>query len=185
MNTKPTSLFALFDAARMGVAMTDAKERFPERFATLYRGESAKNLADFAPYLFWFDAADSTLKDWFPANGWGKSWGVFLRSRTSVEELYRHFRRYLIIADETGRELYFRFYDPRVLREFLLTCTSTQLTEFFGPVQQFFMEDEDPNFSLCFWLEAGQLNCRRVNKEVDSEFAFLTSPSPAGNTPLF
>lgn len=35
----------------------------------------------------------------------------------------------------------FRFYDPRVLRLYLPTCTSTELEQVFGPVGTFFTED--------------------------------------------
>ena len=33
-----------------------------------------------------------------------------------VDELRRHLRRFLLVKDESGRQLYFRYYDPRVLR---------------------------------------------------------------------
>jgi hypothetical protein len=40
--------------------------------------------------------------------------------------------------------MYFRFYDPRVLRSFLPTCTEPECAEFFGPIGRFVMEAEQP-----------------------------------------
>jgi len=39
--------------------------------------------------------------------------------------------------------LYFRFYDPRVLRVFIPSCTDQQLIQFYGPIRRFWMENED------------------------------------------
>jgi hypothetical protein len=51
---------------------------------------------------------------------------------------------------EDGRELYFRFYDPRVLRVFLPTCTLQQTAEFFGPVSSYLVEGEQASILLTF-----------------------------------
>ena len=83
--------------------------------------------------------------------------------------MYKHFRKFLIVQAEDGMELYFRFYDPRVLRIFLPTCTRNQLIEFFGPVQKHIMEDEDPSYALIFSLENGILRKERVKLTTDEE----------------
>lgn len=49
-----------------------------------------------------------------------------------------------------GREVYFRYYDPRVLRLFLPTCTPEEINTFFGPVACFLMEAEEPDILLQF-----------------------------------
>ena len=41
-----------------------------------------------------------------------------------------------------GKQVYFRFYDPTVLRQFLPACLSKEAREFFGPVRSFLMETE-------------------------------------------
>ncbi len=45
--------------------------------------------------------------------------------------------------DESGKKLFFRYYDPRILRAYLPSCTSTELAEFFGPVGRFLLEGRD------------------------------------------
>ena len=41
-----------------------------------------------------------------------------------------------------GTPLYFRYYDPRVLRIFLPTCSAAQLKQMFGPVDAFLAESD-------------------------------------------
>jgi hypothetical protein len=73
-------------------------------------------------------------------NGWGNSWGVFLRTETSIRELRRHLRGFLRVRDEAGRRMIFRYYDPRVLRAYLPTCWPEELETVFGPVESYLME---------------------------------------------
>jgi len=43
-----------------------------------------------------------------------------------------------------NKKVLFRFYDPRVLRVFLPTCTSKEVLEFFGPITRYVLEGEEP-----------------------------------------
>ena len=163
MEIAPT-VFALFDAARMGPWMEQAKEIHPAH-ASLYRGRSEAVLAPFAPHLFRFDS-DTELSRWFFTHGWGQAWGIFCCSSASADELLRHFRRFLKVGLEDGKPFYFRFYDPRVLRGFLPTCGAEQLRLFFGLIDYFWVEDEDPDFGLYYWFDAerGELVTHRVSR---------------------
>jgi hypothetical protein len=87
-----------------------------------------------------------------------------------MKHLYKHFRKFLIVKTEEGDELYFRFYDPRVLRIFLPSCDKEQLKEFFGPVSYFVCEDEDPGTGLIFSLEKNVLKTEKVTKEAVMNF---------------
>lgn len=153
------SEFSLIDAAR-------AKNNLPRlqlcnaHNTSLYRGRSEEALADFAPYLFSFQSKTDFSKLYFE-KGWGDAWGILLLSDTTFEELYKHFRKFLIVKTEEGKELYFRFYDPRVLRIFLPTCNKEQLKDFFGPVKQFFTEDADANYGIRWWLENAEIKSER------------------------
>jgi hypothetical protein len=44
----------------------------------------------------------------------------------------------------SGERVYFRFYDPRVMRVFLPACTPEDTTQFFGPIQNYLVEDRTP-----------------------------------------
>lgn len=155
----------------MGAHMAHARAMTPQH-TSLYKGDSEKDLADFAPYIFSLNRGND-LVSWLLEAGWGNSWGVFLQTTEPGSALVRHFRQFLMVTLDTGEEAYFRFYDPRVLRAFLPTCSTRQLREFFGPVQQFFMEDEDPDFGIFFWLESGHLQSKRVGREkIESQFTY-------------
>ena len=73
-------------------------------------------------------------------DGWGRSWGVFLKIRDPAN-LRHHLRKFLKVRDEQGRKLLFRYYDPRVLRIFLPTVDAEQCAEVFGPIAAWLPED--------------------------------------------
>lgn len=133
--------YILLDSARMESEMATARELNPDH-TCLYEGDSEKFLSVVAPWLFDFDP-HSDFANWIANNAQSNDWGIFLRSSAEPIKVYRHLRKFLIISIEDGRELYFRFYDPRVLRVFLPTCDRDQLKEFFGPIEAFIAEDEN------------------------------------------
>lgn len=160
----------ILDAARMGGQIDEAKEQ-NKSHDSLYRGGSEESLAAVAPYLFEF-SCPASFSDWYLEAGWGNAWGILLRSSRPMQELHKHFRKFLLLKTEEGQELYFRFYDPRALRIFLPTCDAGQIREFFGPIDYFIMEDKDPAFALCFRHKSGILKQERIKLE---ELSFATS----------
>ena len=134
-------LFAVMDSARDPNIPIELRRKGAE-FTSLYRGEPEESLSSVAPYLVSLDPK-SELMRWLLTNGWGNSWGIFLVSAASLATLRRHFRHFLLVHDTAGSELYFRFYDPRVLRTFLPTCTGTETKRVFGPVGVYLLEAEN------------------------------------------
>lgn len=108
-------------------------------YECLFTGEIPYDLAEAAPYLVHL-RREASFTRWVLEEGWGKSFGIFAWSRADLETLRRHFRRLLQATDEQGRKLYFRYYDPRVLRVYLPTCTVEELREVFGPVGRLLVE---------------------------------------------
>jgi hypothetical protein len=138
---------ALIDAARtfgLPAFVTASKLRTE----SLYDGESAEQLRDFAPYLV--ELGDPEVTRLLFENGWGRAWGIYLCCAESFDHLRRHLRRFLRVKAENGEEMFFRFYDPRVLRVFLPECTPQERDRFFGPVTAFAMESEDGQTCLTF-----------------------------------
>ncbi len=163
-----TNYSVILDAARLEREILNALELNPEGIS-LYKGQPEEDLSDVAPYLFSCIEKPQFL-NWAFNNGWGKAWGVFALANNDFNALHRHFRRFLMVKTEDGLQLYFRFYDPRVLRIFLPTCDSMQLREFFGPVSKFVCEDEDPEFALIFFHDNTKLITQRVPaKEIFNE----------------
>jgi hypothetical protein len=155
--------YILLDAARVGEQMDKAKELNTQNHG-LYNKKGEEYLRTVAPYLFSFNENDEFI-NWFKTEGWGSSWGVLINSRANMEQLNAHFRNHITAKTEDSEEFYFRFYDPRVLRVFLPTCSLFQLKEFFGPVSSFTCEHEDQQFAIKFWLENGQLRSHKMPAE--------------------
>ena len=133
--------FILLDAARCGVeAIARARTLSTAAGDSLYELNPRKEaLRDVSPHLF---ASEPALHDWFWENGGGRSWGIQCVTDAGFQECRRHFRRFLLVKTEEGRTVYFRFYDPRVLRVFLPTCDRKQILDFFGPIHYFITEGE-------------------------------------------
>jgi hypothetical protein len=134
----PPSVYAVLDGARddrIYRAVYDSRLDYE----CLFAGELSYEISLAAPYLVHLEARTAFTR-WLIEEGWGKSFGIFAWSRADTETLRRHFRRLLQIMDEDGRRLYFRYYDPRVLRLYLPTCTADEVREVLGPVGRLLAE---------------------------------------------
>ena len=133
------SLYVILDGARnIQIPLTVRDSELEHD--SLYRGRSEEELWGVAPYLVRCEQGSEFFR-WLLREGWGNSWGIFLTSTASLEDLRKHFRQFLIVQLEDDKEVYFRFYDPRVLRVYLPTCTPEESKEFFGVVRQYLIED--------------------------------------------
>ncbi|MFI8226004.1 DUF4123 domain-containing protein [Pseudomonas sp. NPDC085632] len=133
-------VYALLDAARDPRIESLVRSSGAE-FSCLYAGELAPSLSAAAPYLLHLDPQQAhtwrLLED-----SWGQSWGIFVTApaQVSLDELRGHFRTLLRVTDPEGNLLVFRFYDPRVLRVYLPTCTPQERAAMFGPASQLITE---------------------------------------------
>jgi pSer/pThr/pTyr-binding forkhead associated (FHA) protein len=159
LRQSPQPLFAILDAARDPIIYARLLE-CPERHQSLYEGIEGETLALVAPYLVALPPESPFLVRLIE-EGWGKSWGVYLTSDRPFVELRKHLRRFLTVTKE-GKELLFRFYDPRVLRPFLPGCSAEELEKYFGATRSFLVEGADPEVLLRFEREAGRLKVREV-----------------------
>ena len=126
--------YALLDAARDPGVRAFIIEHAPDG-QSLYAGFD-EDLIDVAPYLV---ALTPERIDELVPWAWGNNWGIFIRSDATIDEVRRHFRTFLIV-DLEGEQVYFRFYDPRVLHVYLPTCNPSEWREFFGAVNAFVTE---------------------------------------------
>ena len=155
-----TTVYAILDGASV--------PKLPQTLASLeveaeclYRGELEPDMAQVAPYLA-VVPFDHPFTDWLLQEGWGKHWGVFAISRANLRTLRMHLRTFLKVYGPDLKPLYFRYYDPRVLRAYLPTCNDQELQTVFGPVLRYLMEAEDPGTLLKFWIESGECKSEKV-----------------------
>jgi hypothetical protein len=125
-------LYAILDACDAPVVPRKAKELGEEKAVSLYRGEPEEDYWAIAPYLI---SVDPSVLDWIASTLWEEPWGIFLIADANLGELRTHFRRFLTVCLPDGENVYFRFYDPRVVQQFLPTCNHAELREFYGPVR--------------------------------------------------
>lgn len=140
--------YALVDAAR-DERIYPALVRADCDWLCLYRGDAATRMAEVAPYLVQLEPL-SLFTAYLLDEGWGNSWGVFLNAALPLERIQAHFRRFILAHLPNGRTAYFRFYDPRVLRVYLPSCTDEERQTFFGPVERFVMEPAEGDAPLVF-----------------------------------
>lgn len=131
----------------------------------LFRGDKARELATVGPYLILL-RRDEPFIEWLLNNGWGSSWGIFVESHAALNELKRHFQTLLMVYDEDGKPLFFRYYDPRVLRVYLPTCNESELEIIFSPVNQYFVEGEEGNSIIEYSRANGKLAERIIQLEM-------------------
>lgn len=112
--------------------------------ACLYEGNLTRELEQAAPHLLHVFCDDRFCRQLYE-DGWGQSWGVFVMTSTSRNSLRSQFRKYMVVRGPTGARLIFRWYDPRVLREYLPTCNVEELRTVFGPIEAFIVEGRDPD----------------------------------------
>jgi len=147
LRSQKEPLFAILDAARDPIVHLRIYE-CPEQKQSLYEGPEAIRLSFVAPYLIALPKRTPFLEQ-LVREGWGNSWGVYLTCDRPFEEVRRHLRHFLTVELEGKPEkVLFRFYDPRVLRMFLPTCTPWEASEFFGPIRRYVLEGEDPGVFL-------------------------------------
>jgi pSer/pThr/pTyr-binding forkhead associated (FHA) protein len=133
------SLHAVLDAARDPRVLTLLDESIEPAWS-LYEGAEGDAMADVAPYLVRF-APDSDLLERVVLEGWGNAWGIYFVASRPLKEVRRHLRRFLMVmADETNERMYFRYYDPRVLREFMPVATLRQRSELLGDLTSILVE---------------------------------------------
>jgi len=154
------AVYAVLDGAR-NAGIYPALSSSGCEYECLYRGELEPDLAQVAPYLVKL-VKDHPFTYWLLGKGWGDSWGIFVRSPAALRELRHHFRKFLMVYSPDAKPLYFRYYDPRVLRIYLPTCNSEELETVFGPVESYTLEDADPDTLLKLTSSEGALHTQKI-----------------------
>jgi hypothetical protein len=150
------NVFATLDGASVPYLLDKLYGLLPE-FECLFRGELEPDIAEVAPYLVQLEPFSEFTK-WVVTHGWGQHWGIFAASTADFRALRQHFRTLLTVYDATGKPMLFRYYDPRVLRTYLPTCSAGELSAVFGPITTFMIEDTDPWTLLRFGIDSGSLS---------------------------
>lgn len=151
--------YAILDGASIPELLDKLDEYQPE-YVCLYAGELEPDVEECAPYLVRL-GVEADFTRWVLDEGWGKHWGIFARTDVDLRGLRKHLRTILLVKDPDNKTLYFRYYDPRVLRIFLPTCEPAELAVVFGPVSSYLVEDKEGK--LKSFTREGQSSPSMVN----------------------
>jgi pSer/pThr/pTyr-binding forkhead associated (FHA) protein len=135
-------LFAVLDAAR-SLRVIEILREAVEESRSLYEGIQGEALAMEAPYLVRAEPRSRLLRQ-IVLEGWEQRWGIYLTSHRPFEEVRRQLRRITMVHDDrSGERMYFRFYDPAMLRHVLPACGVRQREQIFGEIDAFLVEGRD------------------------------------------
>jgi hypothetical protein len=154
------SNYVILDAARIGDRMDEAKT-LNTRNISLYQNKDELSIQSVAPFIFKYESV-SDFASWLSKEGWGNAWGIFIVARADMNQIHYHLSGFNRVKKDDGTQMYFRYYDPRVLRIFLRNYNTNQLATFFGLIDRFICEDEDPATALVFSFDGRKLHTERV-----------------------
>lgn len=159
-----TPVHAILDAGRDFMAIGLAR-LVSTRCESLFVGPKAERLAHVAPYLTPCDPSGVVLR--LVLGGKPTDRGILIESDAEFGVIRAHLRRFLIVERQRDRRfVYFRYYDPRVLRPFLPACTPDELARFFGPIRAFHCRAEESGQMLTYERDrSGGLSVRRGGVE--------------------
>lgn len=144
-------LYALVDAAGndqvlQRLAATEAN------YQSLFQGSDKERLFSVGAFLVACDQ-DFALLQWLTTEAWGNGSVVFLTSSAYWDQLFQHLQRSLTAVTHDDREVYFRYYDPRVLRDYLPLCPPATAQRFLGPVTRMLAESEQGDALISFAVQ--------------------------------
>ncbi|MDH3494901.1 MAG: DUF4123 domain-containing protein, partial [Acidobacteriota bacterium] len=130
----------------------------------LLRGKLTPDVVHMAPYVVYLKP-DSDFTSWVLDESFGKNWGIFAHSRSTITEMRRHFRSLINVHDEDGNPLIFRFYDPRVIRRYLPTCNLGEVKVFFGKIESYYVEADNEEKLLRYAIKDNELKVSEIDLE--------------------
>jgi hypothetical protein len=139
-------LYAMADSARAPELVEAARKTKGIALKSLLIGPMGNAIAQAAPYIIGMALDSPFMENW--SRHFGGSAGILLTTPADMDTLFEHLRDIFIAKTEDGEKYYFRYYDPRVLRGYLPTCTREEVGHFFGPIRAFYVEGEEPGVLL-------------------------------------
>ena len=130
-------LYAVVDSVDAPGIAEKAKELGTAGAASLFCDSAEEEFWSVSPFLF---RVEQPTLQWIAETLWQQPWGVFVMSKSSMDEVRDHMRKFLVVLLPDGERWFFRFYDPRILKVYLPACNEAELQVFYGPVRAFAMK---------------------------------------------
>lgn len=143
-------LYAIVDTAadeRLYALVQDCEEK-----RCMFEGKIEEPLVRAAPWIVRLEPHHYLYKAWHQI-GIGKAWGILIHSPCAMNDIRRHLRHFLQATLPDGEVVLFRFYDPRIFRTYLPSCTPEELDGWFDLVSSFVVEKEGGGFHEFQWAD--------------------------------
>lgn len=112
------SVYAVLDAARDAAILGLLVKHVPGNYVSLLPSLTASRWKAYGPFLVDVTNRPELLKDLLEF-GWGKSWGIYCISTKPFHEMARHLRSLIMVEGPDGQKMICRYFDPRVLANFI------------------------------------------------------------------
>ncbi len=114
-----TETFALLDAAKV-TGLVELLESSELEHRCFFKGRPFEALKDVAPWLVRLEPGNRFTRYLFtddpqgdvPWYLWRTNPGIFIRSQSGFEQVFKHFRKFIKVTDDTGAWLYVRMAEP-------------------------------------------------------------------------
>lgn len=143
--------YMLLDASRDPSIFPLMQNSFDD-YRCLFLGKLSKAMQEVSPYLVRL-THESPTTDHIISKAWGKPWAIFMTSKLDLDSLRRHFRKFLMVKTSQHKTLFFRFFDPRIMRSFLPVCNDKEVKQILDPIQNMFLEDRTSEEIIRFKLD--------------------------------
>ncbi len=169
-----TRLFCMIDSARNPYTIPHLVMALTRAADCLFSGNAKQELGDQTAWVADVTDDRATLEALLD-EGYGKGMLSFAFSALDLRAFITHLKKFTKIRDAKGTEHFFRFYDPKVMRQYVPVFNETQHKAFFAGLTSAMFEDtRDPAKLIRFWSERGSLR---------NEIADLAARLPAGVPP--
>lgn len=163
----PMKTYAILDAAKFSGGVGEF-ESCDDPYKCLFKGEAEDALQDVAPYLFELSpdssftrrlmTHDPDLDDTLTsAHLWHTDPGIYIRTRASFDDVWKHFRKFTHVQNEVGKWFYFRFWEAQHMAEYFYALRQ-DLTQ----VQRWFLINGQVPFTV-FVPDAEESRMSRIS----------------------
>ena len=149
------------------------------KYDCLIDGKLSYEMAIAAPYIVRLERGHPQTIE-IIKKGWGNSWGIFAITYppASFINIRHNCKKMAKVVLPNKKKAFFRYYDPRVMRPYLPTCTTDEAQQVFGHVSEYIMEGEAPGTIHRFKRsEEGviDINANTVSNNAQSEHITVNS----------
>lgn len=127
---QPLHTYAILDGAKVaGLPELLAASGLEHR--CLFKGKAYDDLKDVAPWIIQLEEGNGFTRNLFTRSDalwhlWGTDPGIYIRSRVTLDQMWRHFRKFTKVYTSDAKWLYFRFWEPEILGDYLTIQSGSQ-----------------------------------------------------------